>query len=122
MTDIYTNYGRLISDNLAQVNPNAVEDALVQAGGAMDGAEKLLGEAYSIGEEKDSVRALAIKLTGHETKGKDKNGNDIEFSQTELQQLAQNKYEKVQRSFYSLEQLRQRAHELMMEIIKQIGR
>lgn len=122
MTDIYTNYGRLIHNDLAEVDPSGVEDALVQAGGSLDRAEELVGQAYAIGEEKDSLRALAKKLTGHETKGKDKDGKDIEFTQSELQQLAQNRYEKVQRSFYSLQQLRQRGHELMMEIIRAIGR
>lgn len=118
MTSINNSYGRYIDDLLSQpADKDAITSALVSSGNKLDASERLVGEAFTISDDEQSRKSFYKKLTGRDIK----TGEQVPDT-TALQQLAMRKYDKSQQVFTTLQKLKEQAHEMMMQIIRMIGR
>ena len=109
--DFTTDYGRNMNMNLMRTNSDSLSDGLEAAANSYDHAEQVLGDAFVEGAGKDSKVLESLGLDKSKT-----------YSDQYVQTRAQNYYQRIQTSFMTLQQLKTKAHDMMMEIIKTIGR
>lgn len=122
MSAIDTQYGRTINDYLSVVpNGGRLTDGITQSANAMSRSEDLLGEAYTANTDED-IAKVGAKVLGISVEEAKKQVADKKLTAAGIQNLATHSYEAAQRSFSALQKIKDRAHEMMMEIIRTIGR
>ncbi len=122
MSNIQTNYGRTINDYLSAVpNGDGLTEGITQAGNSMSKSEQILGEAFTANTDEDLAK-VGAKLLGKSESEVKTMIKDGKLSAASIQNYATHKYESAQRSFSMLQKIKDRAHDMMMEIIRSIGR
>jgi hypothetical protein len=117
MSTIYTNpsttnLGNTVFEHLASSNTkDTLADAQRASGNHISKLEEDFAQAASLGSSPDEVSAWAKK-----------NGYGDVKNQNALISMIQSKLDRSSQVFLTLQKVRDRAHDMMMEIIRSIGK
>ena len=103
------NVGKLI-DGIISKN-DAAEKTAAKIGSQMTEVEDDLSAAYSVGKDSEELKKLAKKY-----------GLGADATPEALQQVVNQKFNKMMRAFNAFEAIMKAMHEMMMSIIRNIGR